>query len=226
MGWRDDWPSTPDGESYDGMNLLQLTFDGNSPFSDVWDVRLPIREIEENLSTRVADIPFVDKGSNNYVRVLPDCAPPDTHYISAEIRVKGFHLQTSDKRDLIARLARGDVNMPGFNGFSIDVQAPEARFETAIYKLLQSEPLIRSSRLLYSRVPVQHPGPKLTILPQDLSGRRLFVFEKSGGAVVTRSSFLVHWERGLRSGPKNFGALKDTLANVHVIDRTLGLRGN
>lgn len=70
--------------------------------------------------------------------------------------------------------------MPDFDGFPIEVQAPEVRFETAVYNLLQSEPLIRSSRLLYSRVPVQHPGPKLTI-PQDLSGRRLFVFEKSEG---------------------------------------------
>ena len=180
MSWRDDWPSTPDGKPYDGMNLLQLTLAGKSPFGEVWDVRLLIREIEENLNTRVADIPFVDKGSNNYVRVSLDCTPLNANYIFADLLVKGFHLQTSDKRDLVARLARGDVNMPGFDGFSIDVQAPEARFETAIYSLLQSESLIRSSRLLYSRVPVQHPDPKLTI-PQDLRGRRLFVFEKSEG---------------------------------------------
>ncbi|KAK0643284.1 3-hydroxybutyryl-CoA dehydratase [Cercophora newfieldiana] len=161
MGWRDDWPSMPDadGKPYDGMNLMQLTLNGKSPFAGVWDVRQLIREIEDKLNTRVADIPFVDKGSNNY----------------------GFHLQTSDSRELVARLARGDVNMPGFDGFPIEVQASEARFETAVYNLLQSEPLIQSSRLLYSRVPVQHPGPKFTI-PQDLSGRRLFVFEKSEGA--------------------------------------------
>jgi len=70
--------------------------------------------------------------------------------------------------------------MPDFDGFPIEAQAPEARFETVVYNLLQPETLIRPSRLLYSRVPVQHPGPKITI-PQDLSGRRLFVFEKSEG---------------------------------------------
>ncbi|KAK3377207.1 3-hydroxybutyryl-CoA dehydratase [Lasiosphaeria ovina] len=143
---------------YDGKNLLQLTLDGKSPFGRVWDVRLLIQEIEENPNTTVTDIPFIDKGSNNY----------------------GFHLETSDKRDLVARLARGDVNMPDFDGFPIEVQAPEARFETVVYNLLQPEPLIRSSRLLYSRAPVQHLGPKLAI-PQDLNGRRLFVFEKSEG---------------------------------------------
>jgi hypothetical protein len=53
------------------MNLLHLTLDGKSPFGEVWDVSLLIREIEENLSTRVADISFVHKGSKNYVRVSP-----------------------------------------------------------------------------------------------------------------------------------------------------------
>jgi len=75
MGWRDDWPSMPDGKPYDGMNLLQLTLDGKSPFGGVWDVRLLLQEIEENLSTRVADIPFIDKGSNNYVRLSSDYIP-------------------------------------------------------------------------------------------------------------------------------------------------------
>jgi hypothetical protein len=65
MGWRDGCPSAPDGKPYDGTNLLHLTLDGKSPFGEVWDIPLLIREIEESLSTRVADIPFVDKGSNN-----------------------------------------------------------------------------------------------------------------------------------------------------------------
>ena len=96
------------------------------------------------------------------------------------MRAKRFHLQTSDKRDLDARLTRSDVNMPEFDGFPIEVQAPEARFEAAVYNLLLHNPLIRSSRLLYFRLPVQHPGPKLAI-PQDICGRRLFVFEKAEG---------------------------------------------
>lgn len=39
---------------------------------------------------------------------------------------------------------------------------------------------IRASRLLHQRIPELHPGPKLSI-PQDLAGRRLFVFERAAG---------------------------------------------
>lgn len=93
------------------------------------------------------------------------------------IIAQGFRLKASNKPDMVARLARGDVNMPGF---PIEKQAPEAHFEAAVYELLRSEPEIRASRLLYYRAPVQHPGPRLDI-PQDLAGRRLFVFERAEG---------------------------------------------
>lgn len=80
----------------------------------------------------------------------------------------------------MARLARGDVNMPDFDGFPIEKQAPEVLFEAVIYELLRSESEIRASHLLYYPIPVQHPGPRLAI-PSDLTGRRLFVFEKAEG---------------------------------------------
>ena len=80
----------------------------------------------------------------------------------------------------MARLARGDVNMPDFDGFPIEKQSPEALFEAAVYELLFPESDIRASHLLYSRAPVKHPGLKLTI-PLDLTGRRLFVFERAEG---------------------------------------------
>ena len=38
-----------------------------APPEGVWDVKLLIREIEENLGAQVIDIPFVYNGSNNYV---------------------------------------------------------------------------------------------------------------------------------------------------------------
>lgn len=60
-----------DGRSYDGKRLLELVQTDKSPFRGVWDVKLLIREIEENLNTKVTDIPLVSKGSNNYVRQLP-----------------------------------------------------------------------------------------------------------------------------------------------------------
>lgn len=81
---------------------------------------------------------------------------------------------------MVARVARGDVNMPDFDGTPIEKQAPEAQFEVAVYELLLSEPEIRASRLLYYRVPVQKPGAKGGN-PLDLSGRRLMVFEKAEG---------------------------------------------
>lgn len=82
---------------------------------------------------------------------------------------------------MVARLARSDVNMPNFDGFPIERQAPEAVFEAAVYNLLRTESDIRVSHLLHHRVPVLYPGPKLSI-PQDLAGRRLFLFEKAEGA--------------------------------------------
>jgi len=80
----------------------------------------------------------------------------------------------------VARLARGDVNMPNFDGFPIQAQVPEVKFEVAVYELLRSEPNILASCLLYHRVPVQHDGPRLDP-PQDIAGRRLFLFEKAEG---------------------------------------------
>ncbi|OBT50119.1 hypothetical protein VE04_09164 [Pseudogymnoascus sp. 24MN13] len=139
MSFRDDWPQMPDGSDFDGKQAAHS-------------------EIEENLNTRVVDIPELDSGSNNY----------------------GFHFKLSNRPDVIARLARGDVNMPDFDGFPIDKQIPEAKFEVAAYELLQSEPQILASHLLYHRIPVQHASPRIHI-PRDILGRRLFVFERAQG---------------------------------------------
>jgi len=70
--------------------------------------------------------------------------------------------------------------MPDYDGFPIDVQVPEVMFEVAAYKLLDSERDIMVSRLLYHRVPVQDPGPRLKI-PEGIHGRRLLVFEMAAG---------------------------------------------
>ena len=67
MSFRDEWPKISDGSDFDGKQLLTLARSGNSPFHGVWDVNLLIREIEENLSAQVIDIPVIYKGSNNYV---------------------------------------------------------------------------------------------------------------------------------------------------------------
>lgn len=82
--------------------------------------------------------------------------------------------------DVVARLARSDVNMPDYDGFPIHAQVPEVKFEAEVYELLQSEPDILASRLLHSRVPVQYEGPKLD-RPKDIAGRRLLVFQRAEG---------------------------------------------
>lgn len=81
---------------------------------------------------------------------------------------------------MVARIARGDVNMPDFDGFAVEKQIPEVLFEAAVYHLLHNEPDIRASHLLYFRAPVQHLGPRLSV-PSDILGRRLFVFERAKG---------------------------------------------
>ena len=93
---------------------------------------------------------------------------------------QGFYFKLSDQTSIVARLARGDVNMPNYDGFPLDVQVPEVKFEVAAYELLRSEPNILASRLLYHRIPVQHAGPRL-VLPQDIAGRRIFLFERAEG---------------------------------------------
>lgn len=67
MYMADEWPSTPDGNEYDGKQLMDLVRNDNSPFRGDWDVKQLIQEIEEKLDTQVIDIPIVGKGSNSYV---------------------------------------------------------------------------------------------------------------------------------------------------------------
>ncbi|KAI0405976.1 hypothetical protein F4802DRAFT_596649 [Xylaria palmicola] len=139
MPFRGHRPKMPDSRDFDGRHLLTLVRSDNSPFHDTWDVNLLIQEVEENLCARAIDIPCVPSGSNNY---------------RLEGK-RGFHLQLSNGMDVVARLARSDVNMLDYEGFPIHVQVPEVKFETEVYERLQSEPDILASRLLYYRVPVQ-----------------------------------------------------------------------
>lgn len=80
----------------------------------------------------------------------------------------------------MVRLARSDVNTLNYIGFPIHKQICEVKFEAAVYKLLCSEPKVLASRLLYHRIPKQRAGLKREP-PQDITGRRLFLFEKAEG---------------------------------------------
>lgn len=57
----------PDGTRWNGKNLLKLVHSGNSPFRNVWDVKLLLREVETQTQSRIVDIPMVYGGANNYV---------------------------------------------------------------------------------------------------------------------------------------------------------------
>lgn len=60
----------PDGSEFDGMELSALVRSGNSPFQGIWDVNLLVRVVEDNLGSKIIDIPFVSSGSNNYVSFI------------------------------------------------------------------------------------------------------------------------------------------------------------
>lgn len=94
--------------------------------------------------------------------------------------VQGFHFKLSNRSNVVARLARGDVNMYNYDGSPIHTQVPEVKFEVAVYELFRSDPNILVSRLLYHHIPGQHVGPKLGI-PGDIAGCRLFLFARAEG---------------------------------------------
>ena len=77
--------------------------------------------------------------------------------------------------------------MPDFDGFPLSQQVAEVTFEVAVYELLRDERTIAPSLLLYHRTPAQHCGPWLEV-PNDLAGRRLFVFEKARGEANIREN--------------------------------------
>ncbi|EHK25424.1 uncharacterized protein TRIVIDRAFT_143871 [Trichoderma virens Gv29-8] len=84
----DDWPKMPDGTDYDRKQLFDLVLSGKSPFSDVWDVKQLIQEIEEHLDTKIVDIPYVHDGANCYSSLLAQFA---------HIRASLFNFQISPK---------------------------------------------------------------------------------------------------------------------------------
>jgi hypothetical protein len=175
MSQCDEWPRTATGEEYDGKHLLELANAGNNPFEGQWSVQILLEEVESHLGVQIADMPLVVKGSNNFVRV-----PLFLSYRVSAYTKQGIFIQCTDGRELVARLARSDVNMPDYKGFTTQRQISDVRFEAAVYSLLESNAAIKCSRLLYHREPVESPGPRLA-MPKDIRGRALFVFETTKG---------------------------------------------
>jgi hypothetical protein len=78
-------------------------------------------------------------------------------------------------------MSRGDINVPNYDSFPLHTQVLDVESEAAMYELLRFESNIRASRLLYYRVPVQNGSSSKHGVPRDISGRRLFLFEKTDG---------------------------------------------
>ena len=64
--WRDEWPSHA-GVVYDGRGLLELLGQSRNPFRGQWDPQQLVNEVEEHVEGRIVEIPFIAKGSNNFV---------------------------------------------------------------------------------------------------------------------------------------------------------------
>lgn len=90
-------------------------------------------------------------------------------------------------------MSSADVNMPSYDGFSLDWLHKQFAFETAILDFVDHCPTIPTSPLRYWRRSVQHSGDRRE-LPKDISGRQLIIFE------MTRDSH-IDW-RKLDEGQK------------------------
>ncbi|KAJ7208051.1 hypothetical protein GGX14DRAFT_455343 [Mycena pura] len=159
--WWDDWP--PD---FDGTGLFQRLArdDADDPPLFRFDVRDVLREVEARLGSAVVDIPKVGKGSNYF----------------------GMHMRLADDRDILARVARLDVNWPKYGEGRadefVDQQVTEVQFEADVYDLLRQRREIFAANLLYYRAPVFSRSTKHRRLPPgNLLGRALFLFEKTEG---------------------------------------------
>jgi hypothetical protein len=70
--------------------------------------------------------------------------------------------------------------MPGYDGFSLDWLHKQLEFEAATSFFLENVPEVPTSRLLYYRLPLQYGGVR-SGMPEDISGRRLMIFEMTKG---------------------------------------------
>lgn len=91
-----------------------------------------------------------------------------------------YDCRLSDDRDVMARVARADVNMPNYDGFALTWLHNQVEFEAAVYHLLEGTAEIPTSRLLYFCHAKQSEWSK-TDLPRDISGRQLMLFDMSNG---------------------------------------------
>lgn len=95
---------------------------------------------------------------------------------------QGFHLKLSDGRDVLARIANADVNMPGYEGPSQASRQRDLEFETDTYRLLLGTVAqIPSSRPLFSRHCHRYDDGPTGEIPKDISGRALMVFDMTRG---------------------------------------------
>ncbi|KAJ6589124.1 hypothetical protein B0H19DRAFT_1014234 [Mycena capillaripes] len=156
----DDWP--PD---FDGTGLFE-SLKRDEPPVFRFDVRTVLGEVEEHVGSKVVDIPLVGKGSNYF----------------------GMHLRLVNGLDILVRLARCDLNWPQRAGENTEEMAElvkqqfyDVEFEAEIYRLFRLHPEVLTSNLLYHRAATYRPDTLNRLLPRDVLGRALFVFQKTPG---------------------------------------------
>lgn len=84
----------------------------------------------------------------------------------------------SNGEEILARLAKSDINEPYAKSLPIPMKISEAEYEVALYEVLYPESDIRLAALLSNRIPQMHEEDAQ---PKDILGRRLCVFEAPEG---------------------------------------------
>ncbi|KAF7290529.1 hypothetical protein MIND_01292800 [Mycena indigotica] len=161
--WWDDWPL-----DWDGKGLLQRLVEAES-CTEHAPVSLPLfrlnvrdllDEVEKFAGAQVTDIPVVGKGANFF----------------------GMHLVLENAQNLLARIARIDINWLTYDDKDelVNQQISDVEFESAVYRLLVQYPNIKAANLLYSRPP-RYSNNIGTTPSGDVQGRALFLFHKTEG---------------------------------------------
>ena len=89
-------------------------------------------------------------------------------------------MDLDDNREIVARLAKVDVNMPNYGGFPLEKLVAKVEFEVAVSPFLREEPMIKASVLIYHRSPVLLPNPS-QLKPKNILRRKLQLYIRATG---------------------------------------------
>ncbi|UNI13915.1 hypothetical protein JDV02_000610 [Purpureocillium takamizusanense] len=155
----DPWPTSADGNEWDGKGLLDLVQRGESPFRKSLDIRALIVEIEQSLKSSVLDIPMAYFGAHHF----------------------GFHVVLKARSDVIVRVSREDTCNRAYRGsITQQLQLLNSQFELDVYRALVPLGSPFNCGPVYHRDPVL-AAARSTSSVRGVSGRRIVVFERAEG---------------------------------------------